>query len=84
MILLMASPRLFLGEAPLGIATGLRSPADMCVRDRGELTNQRCGEEDEPECDFVEAAQLAAAGGEQEYNHCRDGQDEGDGVHVGS
>jgi hypothetical protein len=40
----------------------LSSPVDVGVRDLGELTDQRGREEDEPDRDLVEAAQLAPAG----------------------
>ena len=61
-----------------------RSPADVRARDRGELADQRGAEEDEPERDLVEAAQLAAARGEHEHDHGRGGQGEGEGIHGGS
>jgi SAM-dependent methyltransferase len=61
-----------------------RSPADMRIGDRGELADQRRGEKNEPERNLIEAAQLPAAGGEQERDHGRNGQDEGEGVHAGS
>ena len=59
-------------------------PADVRVRDRGELTDQGQGEEDQPERDLVEMAQFAAAGGEGEHDRGHDGQDEGQYVHAGS
>ncbi len=59
-------------------------PSDVRVRDRGELADQGQGEEDQPERDLVEVAQLAAAGGEREHDRGRDGQDEGQYVHAGS
>ena len=78
-----------LGGLSAAAAAGLGTPgceapsaADMRVRYRGELADERRGEKDEPERDLVEAAQLAAAGGEHEHEHRRDGQNEGEGVHA--
>src|SRR5579859_6922589 len=64
--------------------TPVPSAADVRVSDRGELADQRGGEEDEAERELVEAAQLAAAGGEHEHDHGRDGQSEGEDIHDGS
>src|SRR5215468_6210818 len=61
---------------------GSRSPADVGVCDRRELADQRRGEKNETDRDLVEAAQLAAAGGEQEHDHRGDGQDEREDVLV--
>ncbi len=66
------------------VRCGSRSAPDVRVRDRGELADQRRGEEDEPERDLVEPAQLAAAGGEHEHDRRRGGQDEGECIHAGS
>src|SRR6266852_2528048 len=56
-------------------------PADVDVRDEGELADQRSGEKDAAERDFVEVPEFAAARGECKHSHRGDGQDKGEGVH---
>src|SRR5258706_10147422 len=52
------------GEATLGFL-----PADVDVRDEGELADQRSAEKDEAERDFVEVPEFAAARGEGKHSH---------------
>src|ERR1700722_1331032 len=73
------------GSAIYASVVTLRAlPADVGVRDRGELTDQGHAEEDQAERDLVEVAQFAAAGREGKHDRGRDGQDEGQYVHAGS
>jgi hypothetical protein len=73
-------------SAPPAASAGKPRPGasapDVRAGDRGELADQRGGEEDEAERDLVEAAQFAAAGREYEHDHGRDGQEKGEGIHV--